>query len=47
MSFFKRAVISALTRREELREENINKFDEDVERGLKILDNASKNKKSV
>jgi len=46
MSFFKRAVISALTRREELREENINKFDEDVERGLKILDNASKNKKA-
>jgi len=46
MSFFKRAVISALTRREELREENIDKFDEDVERGLKILDNASKNKKA-
>ena len=46
MSFFKRAVITALTRREELREENINKFDEDVKRGLEILENASKNKKA-
>tara|TARA_R100000995_G_C3484182_1_gene126096 strand:- start:3703 stop:5010 length:1308 start_codon:yes stop_codon:yes gene_type:complete len=45
MSFFKRAVISALTRREERREENIEEFDNDVKRGLKILEEASARKK--
>ena len=45
MSFFKRAVISALTRREERREENIEEFDNDVKRGLKILEEASSRKK--
>ena len=45
MSFFKRAVISALTRREERREENIEEFDNDVKRGLKILEQASARKK--
>ena len=45
MSFFKRAFSAAMTRREELRDANIEEFEEDVDRGLKLLEQASENKK--
>ena len=44
MSFFKRAFSAAMQRREDLREEAFEKFDEDVERGLKVIEQASKRK---
>lgn len=44
MSFFKRAFSAAMQRREDLREEAFEKFDKDVERGLKVIQEASKRK---
>jgi len=44
MGFFKRAFTAAMQRREDLRAEAFEDFDKDVDRGLKVLQEASKRK---